>query len=417
MVAMRMRRTWLGALLLVACSGSTQVQTVPPTPSQTSSTHLQASPTAQAPSAAPANRPLIDVAALRAALPSDPVVGFVRLSAGARLFSSRELASTKQPGTTKLPRSSPANAGDTVLVLQDLGTVLRVSTRLGQRSLERTPDPRFEIEAFVAREALLPVLRQPLLKTSADGTGYVLREGLHVARRGERIVPNELGLEGLPASIELIDVGLAFQSVEEGPKLPALEPKSALGCDRDRGVKLRSDLLRERAEAERLQAEREGRAGPGLFGLGARGYDSFPCSVNQNQAPVSVLGQPLSPSLPLAGCPTPELEAFRSDGDAVLVAIALPRATLRARASVGALEARGGCGMGRLGRRPEPHLVAKPKTAVYFSDGSLAGTLKWELTVTKVGAAGRVCVQASAVDGGLCFEVADLVEKVVMPDD
>lgn len=420
-----MVRSSFGALLLAACSATAQVE-APPAPSvekageaatvraavepqaATVETPEPAAVETPEPAGVDAPEPNVEVAALRAALPDEPVVGFVRLSAHGRLFSSRELANKNRLGGQALPpHLSQLKPGDSLLVLEDLGSVLRVSTQLGSRVFERAPDPQFEFEAFVRKSAVAPVLRRPLLKTSKDGTGYVLREGLKLALSGDTIVPNEGGLEDLAVTVTLSDVGLGFQPIDEPPTLPALADAKKLGCEAD-GVKPFEEIARAQVDAERLRAAEAGETGGAIIAINA------PCSLNpKQQAALSVLGQALLPPSPEQGCHSgASVTAHRVDKQTVLAALWFPRATVRARTAVSALQVTS-CYSMPYTKEVGSHLVAKAGTVFYFADGSVAGSLKYGMTVAKPGATGRVCVEASSVEGGLCFKVADLVERTL----
>ena len=158
--------------------------------------------------------------------------------------------------------------------------------------------------------------------------------------------------------------------------------------------------------AERLRAEDAGETGNFIISIVAD------CSLNPNeQTALSVLGQALLPPPPEKRCRSgASVKAHRVDKQKVLAALSFPHATVRARTAASALQATHCFSLPHT-KKVGPHLVAEAGTAFYFADGSLAGSLKYRMTVAKPGATGRVCFEASAVEGGLCFKVADLVER------
>ena len=315
----------------------------------------------------------VELDALRSRLPVPPVGAFVRLRG--KLYPSAALQEAPQPR-----RLAKFGFGGLKFV-EDQGGALKLAVQGG-----------FEIEVFVAREQLLPVLAEEVAQVFADGSGYVACPGLRVGLVEDRLVAAAKGLSDLPMQFPESKVALGFDTTECA-SLPALPQESQLGC----------------VAGEPLQPLRRDQ------------YEN--CDVRDwagELLPPTLNGAPVEPSIvPLVSGTT-----VHRHEDRLLISLWVPesqgadRAQLQLRVVGRPSHVEDRPGMGRLLERGPRGPRVRSGAAVYFHDGTLAGryvgsgiTLKDEPAGSSTSAAdadsGKVCV-AAPVEGGLCFARADL---------
>jgi len=177
-------------------------------------------------------------------LDDEPLEGMAVLWSDAKLFPTAEAARAGAPSRRhQMAKAHPV----TVEILADEGDVVKVRTWLSDRFREgmREPLTPFDLTAYAARTQLLPVLREQVSKTYADGTGYALFEGfpLRVETGVAPIVPLPGGVNvhvphravSLSAPLNGEDVLPSIGTVVdcEG-NLPDLVPRQWLGPRQDR---------------------------------------------------------------------------------------------------------------------------------------------------------------------------------------
>lgn len=446
----RVRSTLLG-LVLFGCSSS-EASLTPDVPSA-AGTDGDVPSAAVVEDAPPPKEPLDEE--LLARLAKEKLAGFVVADPRAMYFptASAARASTaalqpepepdpeatppkpKPKAKSQRPKIAPYVSGVGLTVLEDLGDVVRVSTK-GVDDLWEV-DRRFELEVFVRRAALMPVLRAPRKESFADGTAVLLREGVVIEplRTGARPASGILW-KVLAGPIPAADVALSFQPPAEkvwiDPAPPAIA-SAELGCERHLAER---DKLRIRIEersamiAKQAQEEEAKYGRPRGIGLGYGGDQwAFRCTLGGGDSSVYagvenaallVDGRELgrASDAPLDGCSgSVRTLAVAGEKDAALVSISLGRAEVRARTSTKSLIESGGCGAGYgFAGRARPMVKAVRRKAVaYFPDGAQAGVhTSSETKLGELGAVsevdGRTCVKPSYLSVALCFDAADLVD-------
>lgn len=412
----------LGIMILLGCgSGTPAPDPDPPA--------IELRPTPSARAEAPPNL----FSELRARFSKDPLRGFAIAGEDTVFFPTVEAAR----GAAAPPDPSPPGRatrrrlgrGGAVRVLEDLGDVVRVSTGLATDRLhEDEVDDRFELDLWLRREALLPVLREPHVEGFDDGTAFVLHEGAVIGLDAGRLRPAHRVLAALPVEIGEADVGLSFELAAERAKLPAATG-AVLACDResagDDQVRIRVDDARVFRDEELVRARSASGGGIGLGAMGGGfGWRPPGCSLAGRldaqgtaglvDAPLLVGGAKLGRASQVASASCPEAMVARRgllDGEA-LVEVALSRADLRVSTKIAALIESGGCGAGSgFGNRPKV-LEAAGELPVTFADGRPAGKHVGRGTklreATDIG--GRACIALGYVSVPICFEKASLRE-------
>jgi hypothetical protein len=366
--------------------------------------------------AEPAKLPVVpakfDVSALRASLEHDKLSGLALLAADAKLTPKRDA-----PDDARVP----ARVRAYVTILEDLGPVLRVKTALGRVPLAQVDDA-YDLEVFVRRASLAPVLTHSIVKDESDGTGFVLLEGLEVAL-GERIAP--LGvLAKVPVALTVKDVGLSFQLEATKPELTkATGPR--LGCKSKyhEGTRVTDHkTLEDEAKQEWLDAH-PNRGGGLLFDSYEMqmqyNVDQFPCRLqtldttfdpDRRDAPLVVGGVTIGNA---SEAREQALDTRRTRDGRALVTLDFGRAIVRATTSDTALLA-GGRGSGAVafgGKRPMIWQVSGNAPA-YFPDGTRAGTHVGLATLLRSSTEidGRVCTSRPYLTVQICHDKADLKE-------
>jgi hypothetical protein len=316
----------------------------------------------------------VELDALRSRLPVPPVGAFVRLRG--KLYPSAALQEAPQPR-----RFAKIGFGGGLKFVEDQGSALKLAVQ-----------GDFEIEVFVAREQLLPVLAEEVAQVFADGSGYVACPGLRVGLVEGRLVAAAKGLSDLPVQFPESKVALGFDTLECS-SLPTLPQESLLGC----------------VAGEPLQPLRRDQ----YQNCGVRDWAG-------ELPPPTLNGAPVEPSI----VPLVRGTTVHRHEDRLLISLLVPesqgadRARLQLRVVGRPSHVEEPPGMGRLGRGPARGPRVRSGTAVYFHDGTLAGryvgselTLEDEPAGTSTPAAdansSKVCV-AAPVEGGLCFARADL---------
>ncbi len=323
----------------------------------------------------------VDVDALRSRLAVPPPGALVR--PGGKLFPSAALQPAPQP---RRFAAEGLDFGRGFKLVENQGSALKLAVQGGN----------LEIEVFVAREQLLPVLAEEVSQVFEDGSGFVACPGLRVGLLEGRLVAAAKGLSELPIQLPESKAALGF--VEgECSSLPALPRESEIGCVAGEPLKT-LESLGEFAHLRRC---------------GVRDWagELLPPTLN---------GAPVEPSIvPLVWSTT-----VHRHQDRLLISLWVPeskgaeRARLQLRVVGRPSHVEDPSGMGTLGRGPARGPRVRSGAAVYFHDGTPAGryvgsgiTLEDEPAGSSPAAAGddsgKVCVIAP-VEGGLCFARADL---------
>lgn len=362
-------------------------------------------------SAAAKAAPKPDWASLRAALDRSKVTGFALVDRRVMLSPTKDVAKAGD---------KPSGAAY-VTVLEDLGGAIRVRTKIDDKGALGELLPAYDLEGFVPRGALVPVLAHPVVKDLPDGTGYVLREGLELAL-GERIAPANLLLAKLPAELAPGDVTLGFGLVDAEPALAKLDGP-VLGCARD-GRSTRVDTPEALRKARDEQWRREHPSASvfdGPLGFAGRGYyDDDACRLvgvydqeddrDRKDAELKVGAASLGPA---SKTHLERVEARRASASEVLVTFTQPRALVRARTSESVLASRGGGGAGMLGGQPPKVWAVRGAAVAWYADGTRAGVHKGKQPTKMRGAHeanGRMCYRVPHVTTELCHDKADLIE-------
>jgi WD40 repeat protein len=185
---------------------------------------LRSLPEAMLPAPPAPGPPTVDPA-LQTRLDGERLTGLVRPRLPVKLAATAAAARALAP-------TGDAVLGDAYLpaltVVADEGDVVRVSTALAARSTFTPLDPDYAIEAYLRRADLAPLLRASRRSEAADGTGFVLREGL-LLDLVSGVRPLGDGLATLPLGLTASDVSLSFQAAPRGPALgPTGKP---FACD------------------------------------------------------------------------------------------------------------------------------------------------------------------------------------------
>jgi hypothetical protein len=339
-----------------------------------------------------------DYAALQKTLATSKLAGFALVDHG-------------KLSQTETDAKVPHGVRGYVAIVEDRGAVVRVRTNVAKVHLAEV-DESYDVEAFVARAALSPVLAHPIIKEGKDGSGVVLREGLEVVLGPKSIVPHEKWLVSFPVAIAPSDVALSFAIAE--PNAALSRPSApAVGCLRTKSgihVGAPADLVNEAQAEWRAANPTKSRMD---FDLETGGYRhaTFPCSLAED-APLSVLGIATTKQRYVESEVT---LATRAGEGRVLVTMDLERATVRASASDGALGSGGGGrgGLGSLGGSQRPRIwQASGEIPAYFPDGTRAGTHVGRATKLRGGkeVAGRICVDRMFLAVQICHDKKDLEE-------
>ena len=326
----------------------------------------------------------VELDALRSRLPVPPVGAFVL--PGGKLYPSTTLQEAPQPKRFVV---EGMEFGRGFKLVENQGSALKLAVQGGN----------LELEVFVAREQLLPVLAEEVAEVFADGSGYVACPGLRVGLVEDRLVAAAKGLSELPIQLPESKVALGFDTLEcKG--LPALPRERQVAC----------------VAGKPLQA---------LESLSEFAQHHNNCGVRDwagELLPPTLNGAPVAASIvPLAWSPSVHRHEAR-----LLISMSLPALQLRIigrpshvedPSGMGTLVGPARGGMGTLGRGPARGLRVRSGAAVYFHDGTLAGRyvgpgIKLEAepagdTPAADADSGKVCVVAP-VEGGLCFARADL---------
>lgn len=365
-------------------------------------------------------------------LAREPVEGLCMVRADAVLFPSAAAA-----------RRGPVDRGEAhdpraLHVLADEGDVVKVRTWHSPRVRKGVePLTSSDLTLYAHRSQLRPVLRTPLQRTFADGTGYLLEPGL-VVDVGVHLRPADPSLRRLDITLPSRVVALSIPLRGEDAKLDAEQVGEELACDRQGGFEREETRIysaaerRERQRARRLR-ELEERGEQGVFGLGRIGapWSDFPtCTlvgVHDRAGAREQLrldGRSVVRAVDVGGdrCSF-AVRAFRAPSPGkVLVSVRYDRARLRLAADESALREVGGCGavgmgsLGTLGRRrakpkPPPQVwAAVGKTKVYFPDGRHAGYHMSGTTPLRsaVRRGGSYCIDHPNLTTQLCFRRSDL---------
>jgi hypothetical protein len=381
----------------VACASAA------PTPRQTAVVEPATLPTVPA---------KFDVAALRASLEKEKLSGLALLGPDAKLTPKRD---APVDGRVR------AGARAYVTILEDLGPVLRVKTGLAHVPLAQVDD-EYDLEVFVKRASLAPVLTHSIVKDESDGTGVVLLEGLEIAL-GEHIAP--LGvLAKVPVALTVKDVGLSFQLEATRPELAkATGPR--IGCKSKYHEDTRvtdHKTLEDEARQEWIDAHPNRGPFDTMETYGMRGMDRFPCRLFQTldttfnpdrrDAPLVVGGVTIGKA---SEAREQSLDTRRSTRDGhALVTLDFGRAIVRATTSDAALLEGGGAmgGLGMMGgKRPMIWQVSGDAPA-YFPDGTRAGTHVGRAMLLRASEEidGRICISRPYLTVRICHDKADLKE-------
>ena len=421
------------ALMLMACGGTAPVQAP-----------VKVADPERAPPPAPPPDGTGD-AALLDRLQHESLSGFVMAPLDAVLFPSLEAArngSRSAPaGARPDHRSSryvimrdrlheQRSASSALRVLEDHGDVVKVSTDMGPDDIPLPVlDPSYRLEAFIRRDALLPVLRQGKLESFDDGTAVALRAGLIVTLAEDGVHPAHPGLAKVPLELASDDVALSFALPDKDIELPAVVG-TEMGCERIVGSLLSNDDERTHVAAaevlRREQTEKYQREHPqshdwGGMGFGMGGYADQPsCTLSGRYAPrgdepppLRMNGIAFAQSHDVAGDPCFDSVSVHRGPHGLLARIELPRASVRALVDEHALRKAGGCGAAGFLGHPYPKVWAVDgDVAAYFADGSRAGSHHGGKTRLRDGHAvgERICFALSYLSVELCHYRADLVE-------
>jgi hypothetical protein len=354
-----------------------------------------------------------DWSELRAKLDRATVTGFVMVDREVTIFPTQDV--TKP--------SSAIHGGAYVTVLEDDGPAIRVRTGMEKTGLAEL-DPVYDLEGFISRAALVPVLARAIVKDNPDGTGFVLREGLELSF-GDRIAPANLLLAKLPLELSASDITLGFALPDKAAELAKLDG-AELGCARGEHQATRIDdpaTLRK----ERMDAWRREHPNAGLFEspysfAGGRGYNEDPCRIagkydfeehaDRKDADLKVGGANLGKA---SAANLDHIEVRRGKGSDVLVTFSEPRAIVRALTNESVLAwGGGGAGMGGLGGKPPKVWAVQGPAIAWYADGTKAGNHVAQHRPTKMRGAhevnGRMCYRVMHVAVEICHDKADLKE-------
>jgi hypothetical protein len=357
-------------------------------------------------------------------LATDPLSGLVVAHPRARLFATEAAARASTEALVPLrdrsaKRSEPTH-GSALRVLQDRGAVLKVST--AATSGFDTLDKNLELELFVRRDALLPVLARPLRSLEPDGTGAVLLEGTVLLPLATGVRPAGAFAAAYVAAIDADDVKLSFTlgaTPLELEPLPGERRGEELGCDRDNVESRRSLVERDRKERQR----RDG----GSVELTRDEYgDDYAhrCRLSgthgASDAPLLVGDRTLGMASEFATRPcVGDVWAVRASDDPAeaFVTFELPRAIVRTRTKTTTLAEAGVCGVGS-SLAPRPFETVKHGAVATFPSGARAGVHQGEVTkfrelgtpvVVTTTKPNQRCIQPPYLDEPLCFDPTDIV--------
>ncbi len=430
-----MRRAWLIGFGILGCSAAPEARPEAPLPAVNIETEQESKPDS-----------------LWKRLSQDKLEGLAMVRQGAVLYPT---AADARKGASGRPDEGTSTPVAAVHILADEGDVVEVRTWLSPRVRnDVTPLTDYDLNLYVTREQLVPVLREALSKRFDDGSGYALLAGLPLHIEDE-IRPQDPIFGELDVTIEQEHVGLSFPLKR---KKTALEtPSEELGCDYDdraggaaktRIYGVKREQERKRAEAiKKLRDSRKngGLATSGLIGgsnmgsmFGVAGSSATCTLVDGNggdagkaAGDLQVDGRFFMRPQDVAGnrCFT-LMPTYRAPAKGqVLVDLVLGFVSVRVAASEGVLREGGRCGvigglvgLGRGGFGSIGHkvvaskkvLAARGKTKVYFPDGTPAGYHMRGVTrmkrATRVGK--RLCIDHENVSTQLCFDHSDLVTVI-----
>jgi hypothetical protein len=420
---------WIALVVVAACSPAAPPLADPPPRAVLTTTTATAAPTVEEPEVDPEIAAAL--AAVRARLGREKLSGFVMVPGDVLLFPSEADA-----------RSAPASAkgraerrreyrlrghreGDpyALRVVADLGDVVHVSSGLGTRALA-TIDYRYELELYVPRRALVPVLARPKLRTFDDGSGFVLYEGLALDLQ-KSVRPAHALLAALPHELGAGDVALSFALAD--PLELGAEPLGArMACEYVRGSWNEEGGARSRvAEAATLAAEAEERARADAAARGER-YDPFrtwhgmgrqpTCRVASEppgrDAPLSMNGVAFARASQVEADPCSEGHEVHRGRDGLLADIQLGRAFVRVGVDESGLHATGGCGAGSLGGKRPLVWAAAGEVPAFFPDGRAAGKHVGTKTLLRrpTEIDGRLCLALPYLSVPICHDRDRLVE-------
>jgi len=367
---------------------------------------------------------------LRARLDQESLQGFamVRVRSEAMFFASADAArrGASRGASARLFEGESHRRGFAVRILQDEGEIVRVTTAVPVDEADSFA-PRFELELFVRRDALVPVLRAARSNAFQDGSAYVVREGAAVSLAGDKLALAGPIVSHLPLTIEDAEVGLSFELAPGRAALPALaQADEKLACEGwGEGTRLekQSDLIvKQRIRYPRsLAADRSGTTDPGQHHwppctLAAdKGRGNARAALQVGGAHVAFAAEVLPWEDPCRATPMPAARAAKTGH--VLIDVPLRRAELRMLAPEQALVGTGGCGtMGSVRGHAGKVLQARRGVPITFQDGKAAGKNVGGYTVLRdpIDAGDRACLKLMQIDVPLCFERAklDLVDDV-----
>ncbi len=375
-------------------------------------------PAAPAPKSASATRrpaedkAKIDLAALRDRFAGEHLEGLVAVPARSVLFASRQEAEKAAPARRSASGRNFAVAflrviedqGALVRVDIDLGKELRSARDFGQNVFSQLSES-YAIQGWVRRDALVPVLRHHRVKTFADGTGFLLRQGLPLGTTASGVVALDPELQPLTHGLEPGEAALSIVA-EPMPSLPKVDGE-VMTCQPGSPTRVVSEDQVVKGQLDKRKGEPStwtiGHGGPGLPG----------CTLGDESA-LRVAGTARWKPGQLGWDRCLDHVGVWSTAQNLLIEVSLGFALVRASGSATALEVAGGCGAGRVGYRAPPRVLAvRPGPSVaYWPDGSVAGRHYGAATLFRGGHAhgSRVCAKLPFLSRPICHERSDLVE-------
>ncbi len=380
-------------------------------------------------------------------LASEPLAGLALVWHDTVLYPTAAAARAAAP-----ERRHDGDGVRAVHILADEGDVVKVRTWLSPRvRAGMTALTGHDLTLYATREQLVPVLREVVQEDLADGSGYLLLEGLPLAI--EKVAqPLDRRLEGLEQTLDPNAVSLSFPLSGKDPSFASGARGEEVACRYEQRRSAWDPLspVEERRteivgiEAHRAEKLAEARArapyrdGPPLWAPSLDLLHEQPsCSLigpsGEGDADPAVMldGKPFMKARDVPGdrCGF-GVRAFRAPAnDRYLIELSMGRALLRVTVPEAALVPSGGCGGGGMiggygvrgrGRAAPPPTKQVPmvrgKVKVYFPDGTHAGyqlhgttRLEGEPLIE-----GRPCVEHPNVSTRICFDPAD-VEQVQVP--
>jgi hypothetical protein len=155
----------------------------------------------------------------------EPLEGLALVWSDAVLHPSAEAARAASPRRGRDGRSVRV-----VRIVADEGAVVKVRTALPDEARHLPALTLDDLTLHASRSQLVAVLREAIVESFEDGSGFVLRPGLAVALEGGSARPLDDLLARLVPTIESDRVGLSFQLPEQPPHLTTALRGESLVC-------------------------------------------------------------------------------------------------------------------------------------------------------------------------------------------